>query len=315
MKADSGYTDEYYRNEEAAIIRADEATLPASASVLYIGDFNLDGSALVTKSGSPLRLRLPDDDRVGAGAGRRSAERPAEQQHHLERQLRIRRRSSPRRTSKLQYRDDLELMTQNVYGGTGSSLDYVAGSVHAFGNNGSVGLDGTVDSVSNTALAGLGGERADFGVHAPLRRFDHRQRPFAGGGRLSMSPGFPSQAPWRSCWPAPPACPWRGRNETRQSNAKSDFMEVENMRGRYRIARVRCGLIAAALGCLAVVLPPTAALPQPTITGTAVPGRGDSDVVVHHVGHCRHRELGEQQPKHRQFRLYWELAAAIRRRP
>jgi endonuclease/exonuclease/phosphatase family metal-dependent hydrolase len=154
MKADSGYTDESYRSEEAAIIRANEAALPASASVLYVGDFNLDGSALVTKSGSPSVSAYQTMTASGQGQ--------AVDPLNVPQNNNITWSGAPAFASlftesatKLEYRDDLELMTQNVYSGTSSALDYVAGSLHAFGNNGSVGLDGSVNSLSNTALNDL----------------------------------------------------------------------------------------------------------------------------------------------------------------
>ena len=53
-------------------------------------------------------------------------------------------------TTSLRYRDDYQLMTQNILGGTGA-IDYVSGSLQAFGNNGSV--SGSVNSGSNTDLA------------------------------------------------------------------------------------------------------------------------------------------------------------------
>ena len=152
MKADSGYTNEYYRNKEAAIIRANEATLPASASVLYVGDFNLDGSALITQSGSPSISAY--QTMTASGQGQAFDPLNVLQSNNITWSGNSAYDSIFTETvTKLEYRDDLELMTQNVYDGTSSALNYVAGSLHAFGNNGSVGLDGSVDSGSNTALS------------------------------------------------------------------------------------------------------------------------------------------------------------------
>ena len=52
-------------------------------------------------------------------------------------------------TSSLRYRDDLQLMTANVFNGTGP-LKYIAGSLHAFGNNNSTSFGGSVTTTSNT---------------------------------------------------------------------------------------------------------------------------------------------------------------------
>ena len=49
-KSGTGTTNAKYRGEEAAVVRADEATLPTTARVIYAGDFNTnaDGEALFT---------------------------------------------------------------------------------------------------------------------------------------------------------------------------------------------------------------------------------------------------------------------------
>ena len=149
MKADSGYTDENDRAEEAAIIRANEATLPASASVLYMGDFNCDGNVPVTKTGSPSVSAILTMSAAGQG----QAIDPLNPSNQSETWTENATFASDltEENYDLRYRDDLELMTQNVYGGTSSALNYVSGSLHAFGNNGSIGVYGTVDSSANIA--------------------------------------------------------------------------------------------------------------------------------------------------------------------
>jgi hypothetical protein len=52
----------------------------------------------------------------------------------------------------LEYRDDYEMITTNVYFGTAGGLSLVPGTYHAFANNGSVTYEGTVNSATNTAL-------------------------------------------------------------------------------------------------------------------------------------------------------------------
>ncbi len=60
------FTNESLRNQEAAIIRNDEATLATTSDpnprVLYVGDFNLSGSAPIT-SGSQSSFGVSDDGR------------------------------------------------------------------------------------------------------------------------------------------------------------------------------------------------------------------------------------------------------------
>jgi hypothetical protein len=52
----------------------------------------------------------------------------------------------------LRYRDDLQLMTTNVYFGVAGGLALVPGTYHVFGNNGTTPYYGSVNSGSNTAL-------------------------------------------------------------------------------------------------------------------------------------------------------------------
>jgi hypothetical protein len=52
----------------------------------------------------------------------------------------------------LEYRDDLQVMTTNVYSGAADGLALVPGTYHVFGNNGTTAYKGTVNSGSNPAL-------------------------------------------------------------------------------------------------------------------------------------------------------------------
>jgi len=52
----------------------------------------------------------------------------------------------------LRYRDDLEVMTTNVYFGVAGGLALVPGTYHVFGNNGTTAYYGSVNSGSNTSL-------------------------------------------------------------------------------------------------------------------------------------------------------------------
>jgi hypothetical protein len=55
----------------------------------------------------------------------------------------------------LQYRDDYQMMTTNVYYDTVGGLALVPGTYHAFGNNGTTVYQSTVNSGANTALNNL----------------------------------------------------------------------------------------------------------------------------------------------------------------
>jgi endonuclease/exonuclease/phosphatase family metal-dependent hydrolase len=123
------------RQAEAVAIRADEATLPATARVLYVGDYNLNSAS------------DPGYETITA-AGQGQAIDPINSPFFSGNQ-------APRATktesaTALNSRLDLELVTQNVMSDP-NGLYYVTGSYHAFGN------DGSVSNVVNstTALSGL----------------------------------------------------------------------------------------------------------------------------------------------------------------
>jgi hypothetical protein len=52
----------------------------------------------------------------------------------------------------LEYRDDLQLMTTNVYYGAPGGLQYVPGTYHTFGNNGTTAYYANVANGADTAL-------------------------------------------------------------------------------------------------------------------------------------------------------------------
>jgi hypothetical protein len=55
----------------------------------------------------------------------------------------------------IQYRDDLQTMTTNVFSGTVGGLKYIAGTYHTFGNNGSIAYQASVNNATNIALKNL----------------------------------------------------------------------------------------------------------------------------------------------------------------
>ena len=152
-KASPGNGNENYRNGEAKIIRNDEATyLPANARVLYMGDFNVDNS------GEPMYQTIlsnsaPNGIHQGQGID------PLNPTNNPN----INWSTTTTDTNilvmlseygdELEYRDDLQVMTTNVYFGVAGGLALVPGTYHVFGNNGTTAYKGTVNSGSNTALS------------------------------------------------------------------------------------------------------------------------------------------------------------------
>ena len=129
--AKSGTTsaDATARGEEATIVRNDEATLPAGSSVIYSGDLNA----------APPEAEFTNYTASGDGQAYDPANFSTSVQYYSE------------SDTDLRYRDDYELMTSNVLNDTGA-INYVAGSFHNFGNNGTTPSGGSVNSGSDTAL-------------------------------------------------------------------------------------------------------------------------------------------------------------------
>jgi PKD repeat protein len=171
-KADGGVTDEASRLGEATIIRNDESTnLPANARVLYVGDYNPDGTnsascSSCTDSSEPGYQTIcsnsaPDGIKQGQGFdplnivtnGVTSAATNIDWS------------SSTTNTSilfmlteegyELRYRDDLQIMTSNVYYDVAGGFQYVPGTYHAFGNNATTPWGDSVNLSGNTALNDL----------------------------------------------------------------------------------------------------------------------------------------------------------------
>ncbi|HXR03706.1 MAG TPA: hypothetical protein VN836_03255, partial [Verrucomicrobiae bacterium] len=151
-KASTGSQNESYRNGEARIIRNDEANnLPADARVIYVGDYNVDNS------GEPMYQTIlsntaPNGIQQGQGIDPLN---PTDNPN-------INWSTSTTDTNilvvltehsyNLEYRDDLQVMTTNVYSGAPGGLALVPGTYHAFGNNGTTPYFGSVNSGTNTAL-------------------------------------------------------------------------------------------------------------------------------------------------------------------
>ena len=141
-------TNEIYRNEEAVIIRNDEANnLPAAARVLYVGDYNIGGSGEASYQ-TILAPNAPNGKPQGQGVDPLNPSGSTSFDWTADSNLSMKTDSS----TSLHYRDDLGIMTTNVYYGLPGGLALVPGTYHAFGNNGTTAYKGTVNSDSNTAL-------------------------------------------------------------------------------------------------------------------------------------------------------------------
>ena len=137
---------------EARIIRTNEAVvLPANARVIYVGDYNITASGEASYQ-TILSNTAPDGIQQGQGIDPMNPTNnpnidwgayttdtnilALESEHSYE----------------LEYRDDLQVMTTNVYYAAPGGLGYVPGTYHTFGNNGTTPYYGSVNTVTNTAL-------------------------------------------------------------------------------------------------------------------------------------------------------------------
>jgi hypothetical protein len=152
-KASTGNGNDNYRNGEAKIIRNDEASkLPATARVLYVGDFNVDNS------GEPMYQTIlsnsaPNGIHQGQGIDPLNPTNNPNinwSTSTTDTNILV---MLTEKSDELEYRDDLQVMTTNVYFGVAGGLALVPGTYHVFGNNGMTAYKGTVNSGSNTALS------------------------------------------------------------------------------------------------------------------------------------------------------------------
>lgn len=140
MKSGTQSSDMNRRNIEAQLLRSDETTLPAGSRVIYTGDFNLTSSteaAYVTMLAS------------GNGQGFDPLNRPGNWDSNSAFQDIL-----TESATSLRYRDDFELVTQNILNDP-NGMVWVTGTYMTFGVNGSTPVGGSVNSPSNTALPGL----------------------------------------------------------------------------------------------------------------------------------------------------------------
>jgi endonuclease/exonuclease/phosphatase family metal-dependent hydrolase len=126
-KSGTTAADATARGKEATIIRNNEATLPANASVLYMGDLN----------SAPPEAEFTNFTAAGQGQAFDPANFSTSKSFYSD------------NSTSLKFRDDYELMTSNILNGTGA-INYVSGTLQSLGNNGSTT---SVKSASNTDLS------------------------------------------------------------------------------------------------------------------------------------------------------------------
>ena len=129
------------RAGEAFIVRSNMMTLPATSRIIYVGDFNTGDASeqmysILTAPGTNQLMDLLNPAR-SLTTNWDDGTFP----ENLTESAML-----------LQYRDDYQIMTTNIFYGTGGGLTYVAGTFHAFGNNGTTPYFGSVNSGANTAL-------------------------------------------------------------------------------------------------------------------------------------------------------------------
>ena len=157
-KSGASSTDLTERNGEARIIRNDEATnLPANARVLYVGDYNITTSGEASYQ-TILAASAPNGAQQGQGIDPLNPSAATSFDWSANSNLSMKTDSS----TSLHYRDDLQVMTTNIYFGIAGGLALVPGTYHVFGNNGTTAYKGSVNSGSNTAL------NSDLATGAPI---------------------------------------------------------------------------------------------------------------------------------------------------
>jgi hypothetical protein len=153
-KSGTTSTDMTDRTGEARIIRNDEAAnLPSGARVLYVGDYNVDTSGeagyqtiLAAQSPGGVAQGQGIDPLNVSGSTTIDWEDPTTNESIL---LML-----TEEDYELRYRDDLQIVTSNVYYGAPGGLCLATNTYHAFGNNGSLTYGASVTAGTNTALAG-----------------------------------------------------------------------------------------------------------------------------------------------------------------
>ena len=151
-KSGTSSSDLTARNGEAQIIRTNEAIdLPANARVLYVGDFNITTSGEASYQ-TILSNTAPNGIHQGQGIDPLNVTNATNINWGTSTTATNILAMESDSATDLRYRDDLEVMTTNVYFGVAGGLALVPGTYHVFGNNGTTPYKGSVNSGTNTAL-------------------------------------------------------------------------------------------------------------------------------------------------------------------
>ncbi|MGD0058776.1 MAG: putative Ig domain-containing protein [Verrucomicrobiia bacterium] len=165
-KASSGSSDDKARFGEASIIRSNEyLNLPANARVLYVGDYNPDDNSGEAGYQTICSNGVPGIANSATGQGQGVDPLNILWTPYTSASPNINWSVSTTNTNilfmmseesyELRYRDDLQVMTSNVYYDVAGGFQYVPGTYHSFGNNGSFTWGTSVNSGGNTALSDL----------------------------------------------------------------------------------------------------------------------------------------------------------------
>jgi len=153
-KSGTSSSDLTYRFHEAQIIRTNEAIdLPANASVLYVGDYNVTASGEASYQ-TILSNTAPNNVQQGGGIDPLNPSGNPSINWGTSTSNTVILAMESESSTDLRYRDDFEVMTTNIYYGAPNRLTYVPGTYHTFANNGTTSYFGTVNSGTNTALNG-----------------------------------------------------------------------------------------------------------------------------------------------------------------
>jgi Endonuclease/Exonuclease/phosphatase family len=151
-KSGTTSSDLTYRADEAQIIRNDEAVnLPANASVLYVGDYNVTTSGEASYQ-TIIAPSAPNGTPQGRGIDPLNPSGAANINWGTSTTNSSILAMESESSTDLRYRDDFEVMTTNIYTGGSGALTLVPGTYHVFGNNGTTPYYGAANSGSNTSL-------------------------------------------------------------------------------------------------------------------------------------------------------------------
>jgi endonuclease/exonuclease/phosphatase family metal-dependent hydrolase len=143
-KASTGPANETARAGEAQIIRNNSATLPANARILYVGDYNPTGGS--SEAGYQTI--------IAPGANQGIDPLNPSGATGIDWSVNSLMDEKTESADDLRYRDDLQIMTTNVFYGQAGGLALVPGTYHVFANNGTTPYQGSV-SVGNSALTNI----------------------------------------------------------------------------------------------------------------------------------------------------------------